>query len=131
MSLFQFGRGNRSLVSSRAVIADAKASSRQLPIDGRKGGPIAEPAFHGKDQANTRDTRARRRRIVALVNAKPASSSAQLEGSGTADTCEELAEHWEQMRGHSRLSWSQARPVVEDAWRALDHIPAAAREARS
>ncbi|WP_414492593.1 hypothetical protein [Stenotrophomonas maltophilia] len=43
-----------------------------------------------------------------------------------ADTCEELAEHWEQMRGHSRLSWSQARPVVEDAWRALDHIPATA-----
>ncbi|WP_049456679.1 hypothetical protein [Stenotrophomonas maltophilia] len=43
-----------------------------------------------------------------------------------ADTCEELAEHWEQMRGQSRLNWSQARPVVEDAWRALDHIPAAA-----
>ena len=43
-----------------------------------------------------------------------------------ADTCEELAEHWEQMRGQSRLSWSQARPVVEDAWRALDHIPTAA-----
>jgi len=45
---------------------------------------------------------------------------------GDADTSEELAAHWEQMRGQSRLGWSQARPVVEDAWRALDHIPAAA-----
>ncbi|WMJ71109.1 hypothetical protein [Stenotrophomonas sp. 24(2023)] len=45
---------------------------------------------------------------------------------GDADTDEELAAHWEQMRGQSRLSWQQARPVVEDAWMALDHMPAAA-----
>ncbi|WP_313178079.1 hypothetical protein [Stenotrophomonas sp.] len=45
---------------------------------------------------------------------------------GDADTGEELAAHWEQMRGQSRLGWAQARPVVEDAWCALDHIPTAA-----
>ncbi|MNI64182.1 hypothetical protein D3C73_1196030 [compost metagenome] len=45
---------------------------------------------------------------------------------GGADTSGELAEHWDQMRGQSRLNWAQAQPVVEDAWRALDHIPAAA-----
>lgn len=39
---------------------------------------------------------------------------------------EELASQWERMRGGSRLSWRRARPVVEDAWLALDHIPAAA-----
>ncbi|WP_411849359.1 hypothetical protein ACLB90_09975 [Stenotrophomonas sp. LGBM10] len=42
------------------------------------------------------------------------------------DTDGELAEHWEQMRGQSRLGWPQARAVVEDAWLALDHMPAAA-----
>lgn len=45
---------------------------------------------------------------------------------GNDDTDGELAEHWEQMRGQSRLGWSQARSVVEDAWLALDHMPAAA-----
>ena len=30
------------------------------------------------------------------------------------------------MRGQSRLGWHQARAVVEDAWLALDHMPAAA-----
>jgi hypothetical protein len=45
---------------------------------------------------------------------------------GDVDTCEELAAHWDQMRGQSRLDWAQAWPVVEDAWRALDHIPATA-----
>lgn len=38
----------------------------------------------------------------------------------------ELAAHWEQMRGESRLRWPQAREVVEDAWTALDHMPASA-----
>ena len=42
------------------------------------------------------------------------------------DTDGELAEHWEQMRGQSRLGWQQARGIVEDAWLALDHMPAAA-----
>lgn len=37
-----------------------------------------------------------------------------------------LAAHWEQVRGESHLAWARARPVVEDAWRALDHMPAAA-----
>lgn len=45
---------------------------------------------------------------------------------GADDTDGELAEHWEQMRGQSRLGWYQARAVVEDAWLALDHMPAAA-----
>lgn len=39
---------------------------------------------------------------------------------------DELAAHWERMRGGSRLSWARVRPVVEDAWLALDHMPAAA-----
>ena len=39
---------------------------------------------------------------------------------------DELAAQWERMRGASRLSWRRARPVVEDAWLALDHIPVAA-----
>jgi hypothetical protein len=39
------------------------------------------------------------------------------------DTAGELAEHWEQMRGQSRLGWAQARSIVEDAWLALDHMP--------
>jgi len=38
----------------------------------------------------------------------------------------ELAAHWEQMRGTSRLDWHSARAVVEDAWLALDHMPASA-----
>jgi hypothetical protein len=42
------------------------------------------------------------------------------------DTDGELAEHWEQMRGQSRLGWPQARAIVEDAWMALDQMPAAA-----
>lgn len=45
---------------------------------------------------------------------------------GDDDTEGELAEHWEQMRGQSRLGWTQARAIVEDAWLALDHMPAAA-----
>lgn len=45
-------------------------------------------------------------------------------GDGTTDQA--LAAHWEQVRGASRLSWSQAREVVEDAWLALDHMPATA-----
>jgi len=45
---------------------------------------------------------------------------------GADDTDGELAEHWEQMRGQSRLGWHQARAVVEDAWLALDHMPATA-----
>jgi len=45
---------------------------------------------------------------------------------GDAQTEDELGAHWEQMRGHSRLRWAQARPVVEDAWLALDHMPAPA-----
>jgi len=45
---------------------------------------------------------------------------------GSDDTDGELAEHWEQMRGQSRLGWAQARGIVEDAWLALDHMPATA-----
>ncbi|WP_369978011.1 hypothetical protein [Xanthomonas bundabergensis] len=43
-----------------------------------------------------------------------------------ADTDGELAAHWEQVRGESQLDWRQARPVIEDAWQALDHLPAPA-----
>ncbi|MBN6150486.1 hypothetical protein JR065_09045 [Xanthomonas sp. AmX2] len=43
-----------------------------------------------------------------------------------ADTEGEMAAHWEQMRGESRLEWRQARGVIEDAWQALDHLPASA-----
>ncbi len=43
-----------------------------------------------------------------------------------ADTDGELAAHWEQVRGESCLDWRQARPVIEDAWQALDHLPAPA-----
>lgn len=50
---------------------------------------------------------------------------------GTDDTEAELAAHWEQARGESRLEWAQARAVVEDAWLALDRMPAAAVHARS
>lgn len=45
---------------------------------------------------------------------------------GGDHTDAELAEHWEQMRGASRLDWAHARAVVEDAWLALDHMPAPA-----
>lgn len=45
---------------------------------------------------------------------------------GGEDTDGELAAHWEQMRGSSRLAWVKAREVVEDAWLALDHMPGAA-----
>ncbi len=45
---------------------------------------------------------------------------------GDESTEQALAAHWEQVRGSSRLSWSQARDVVEDAWLALDHMPATA-----
>ncbi len=34
--------------------------------------------------------------------------------------------NWRDLCPVSRLNWAQAQPVVEDAWRALDHIPAAA-----
>jgi len=43
-----------------------------------------------------------------------------------ADTDGELAAHWEQVRGESHLDWRQARQVIEDAWQALDHLPAPA-----
>lgn len=43
-----------------------------------------------------------------------------------ADTDGELAAHWDQVRGESHLDWRQARPVIEDAWQALDHLPAPA-----
>jgi hypothetical protein len=43
-----------------------------------------------------------------------------------ADTDGELAAHWEQVRGESQLDWHQARPVIEDAWQVLDHLPAPA-----
>ncbi|GAB3044510.1 hypothetical protein [Stenotrophomonas tumulicola] len=45
---------------------------------------------------------------------------------GDEETEGELAAHWEQMRGESRLRWPQARNVVEDAWLALDHMPISA-----
>ncbi len=47
------------------------------------------------------------------------------------DLDRELAAQWELLRGESRLQWRQVRQVVEDAWRALDQMPAAAvHEAR-
>lgn len=49
----------------------------------------------------------------------------------TDDTEAELAAHWEQARGESRLKWAQARAVIEDAWLALDRMPAAAVHSRS
>jgi hypothetical protein len=48
----------------------------------------------------------------------PRGSDEQTEGA--------LEAHWEQMRGESRLRWPKAREVVEDAWLALDHMPASA-----
>ncbi len=42
---------------------------------------------------------------------------------GIDGTDQELAAHWEQVRGESRLDWEQVRPVIEDAWLALDHMP--------
>lgn len=45
---------------------------------------------------------------------------------GDDETERELAAHWESMRGDSRLRWPTARAVVEDAWVALDHMPASA-----
>lgn len=45
---------------------------------------------------------------------------------GGEDTEGELAAQWELMRGESRLRWPKAREVVEDAWLALDHMPAPA-----
>lgn len=50
---------------------------------------------------------------------------------GTGDTEAELAAYWEQARGDSRLPWDQARAVIEDAWLALDRMPAAAVHSRS
>ncbi|MNV23308.1 hypothetical protein D3C71_1143170 [compost metagenome] len=49
---------------------------------------------------------------------------------GNADTEVELAEHWEQSRGESRLRWEQVRGVIEDAWLALDRMPIAAVHVR-
>ncbi|MGH8053615.1 MAG: hypothetical protein ACREP4_06825 [Stenotrophomonas sp.] len=49
---------------------------------------------------------------------------------GSADTGVELAEHWEQSRGESRLRWEQVRDVIEDAWLALDRMPTAAVHVR-
>ena len=49
---------------------------------------------------------------------------------GSGDTDVELAEHWEQARGGSRLRWEQVRDLVEDAWLALDRMPVAAVHAR-
>lgn len=43
--------------------------------------------------------------------------------SGDEATEGALAAHWEQVRDTSRMSWDQARRVVEDAWVALDHMP--------
>ncbi len=43
---------------------------------------------------------------------------------GDDDTELQLAEQWERMRGQSRLAWARVRPVIEDAWQALDHLPA-------
>jgi hypothetical protein len=45
---------------------------------------------------------------------------------GTDDTDAELAALWEQVRGASRWNWQRVRPVIEDAWQALDHMPNAA-----
>lgn len=45
---------------------------------------------------------------------------------GDEATEAELAAHWEQVRGDSRLPWTKARAVVEDAWLALDRMPSAA-----
>lgn len=33
-----------------------------------------------------------------------------------------LAQHWEQLRGGSRLDWARARPLLADGCRALDRI---------
>lgn len=49
---------------------------------------------------------------------------------GSADTEAELAAHWEQSRGESRLGWEKVRGVIEDAWLALDRMPTAAVHAR-
>ena len=45
---------------------------------------------------------------------------------GADDTEAELAALWEQARGASRWAWPKVRPVVEDAWQALDRMPSAA-----
>ena len=36
---------------------------------------------------------------------------------------EELARHWEQCRGQSRLEWPQARDIVLASWKVLGPLP--------
>jgi hypothetical protein len=97
--------------------------------------PLADPQavaqdFHHYSLADYR--RRRRRGGPSWRDLCPAYAFAQLTHAAdwpraAADGAEdELAAQWERMRGSSRLSWRRARPVVEDAWLALDHIPAAA-----
>lgn len=49
---------------------------------------------------------------------------------GDEETETELAAQWDRMRGTSRLGWATARPVIEDAWQALDQMPAVAPATR-
>ena len=76
--------------------------------------------------------RRRRSQAVSWRDVYPAyvfartSHSADWPRGGDEQTDAGLAVLWEQARGASRWSWARARPVVEDAWLALDHMPSAA-----
>ena len=49
------------------------------------------------------------------------------DGDGWDDA---LAEHWEAARGDSRLDWSQARSIVQEAWHAIASLPGEAPATR-
>lgn len=101
----------------------------------RRARPAPEPQAVAQDyqQYMHRDYERRRaqghrswRDLCAAYAFALSTHAADWPRGGEAGTDEELAAHWEQMRGPSRLTWPQARPVVEDAWTALDHMPPSA-----
>ncbi len=104
------------------------ATGRQRPRRGQEGSAVAQDFL----QYSLADYDRRRRRGAAVWrDLCPAYAFALTTHSadwprGTGDTDGELAAHWDQVRGESRLEWPQVRPVIEDAWLALDHMPAAA-----
>jgi hypothetical protein len=116
----------------RRLFVQLEPSPRAMPLGGLSR---AEPAGVAQDYRHysLADYQRRRRRggpswrdlypAYAFALLTHAADWPRAPDEGVED---ELAAQWERMRGSSRLSWRRARPVVEDAWLALDHIPVAA-----
>jgi hypothetical protein len=119
---------------------DARALARCRALLSRQGEPRDEPAADSAGERHVdvppafesfcRSHFASVRRLHAELrwdDARPAYALALAAHAVLCDALDDgreqlLAAHWDELRGASRLAWSQARPLLADGCRALDRL---------